>query len=107
MTMQFDRDLASKYKTLFLQVRALLLEDSSVLEIKKPRITTYQYAGTGLCHVRTRPNGVDIGFLKGVQLIDELALLKGSGKKVRVLQATHYSKQQLTYYINQAKKING
>ncbi|NQZ30790.1 MAG: DUF1801 domain-containing protein [Oceanospirillaceae bacterium] len=104
--MQFDKDLKSEYKQLFLQVRSLLLEDNNVSESKKARITTYHYAGSGLCHVRTMANGVDIGFLKGVLLEDKFGGLKGSGKKIKVFHINKPSYQELTYYINQAKQLN-
>ena len=104
--MQFDKDQKSEFKHLFLQVRDLLLEDSKVSEFKKERITIYHYAGSGLCHVRTMTNGVDIGFLKGALLEDKFGMLKGNGKKMKVLHLKKYSNKELAYYLSQAKQIN-
>ncbi len=104
--MQYDKDLKSGYKQLFLKVRELLLKNKEVSEQKKERITTYYFRGSGLCHVRTMPNGVDIGFLKGAKLQDKFGLLIGEGKKMRVLNFIQYNEQKLSYYIKQAKQIN-
>ncbi len=105
--MQYDKDLKSDHRHLFLKVRELLLEDKGVSEQKKERITTYLFGGSGLCHVRTMPNGVDIGFLKGAQFQDKFGLLQGRGKKMRVFNLKQYNEQKLGYHINQAKQING
>jgi len=104
--MQFEKDQKSEYKQLFMQVREWLLADDKVSEFKKERITTYHYAGSGLCHVRTMSEGVDVGFLKGAQLADEYQRLTGNAKKMRVLTLKKYSMKELTYYSDQAKKAN-
>ncbi len=100
--MQFEKDLASPHAELFLKVRATLLGLEGVTETKKPRITTYGTRQGGLCHLRTMPHGVDIGFLKGVQLQDEQGHLSGTGKAIRVLQLNTYDKPLIHYYLDQA-----
>jgi len=104
--MQFEKDQKSEYKQLFMQVRDFFLADDKVSELKKERITTYHYAGSALCHLRTMPEGVDIGFLKGAQLADKYQRLTGNAKKIRVLTLKKYSNKELTYYIDQAKRAN-
>lgn len=42
--MQYDKDLKSEHRHLFLKVRELLLKDKEVSELKKERITTYFFA---------------------------------------------------------------
>ena len=104
--MQYDIDIQSVYKNLFLDVRKLLLSNTEITEIKKERITTYSNKNGGICHLRTMNHGVDIGFLKGVKLEDKLSLLHGDGKTVRVLSLKGYHEIVLNYYINQALEIN-
>lgn len=104
--MQFDKDLQSVYKSLFLDIRNLLLSNPNITETKKVRITTYSHANGGICHLRTTEKGVDIGFLKGVYLEDKLALLQGKGKRIRVISLNGYHEIALSYYINQAITIN-
>ena len=60
--MQFDKDLNSDHKDLFLSVRKTILSFDGIEEIKKNKITTYSYTGSALCHLRTMPHGVDVGF---------------------------------------------
>jgi len=103
---QFEKDLESPFKRLFLEIRHYILLDKDVTEIKKERITTYHYQGSGLCHLRTMPNGVDIGFMKGVQLTDKQNLLVGNGKKIRILTLKFFSESDIFYYLDQAKLLN-
>jgi len=104
--MQFEKDQKSEYKQLFMQIRDFLLADDKVSELKKERITTYYYGGSGLCHVRTIPKGVDIGFLKGTLLVDKYQCLTGNAKKIRVLTLQRCLNKELVYYIDQAKQAN-
>jgi len=67
MTTQFEKDMQSPNKDLFLKVRALLLAMDGVEETQKPRITTFSNNKGGICHLRTMPHGIDIGFLKGAR----------------------------------------
>lgn len=103
--MQFDIDVNSTHKELFLEAREFLLT-FGFAETKKDRITTYSDNNGGICHMRTMPHGIDIGFLKGARMDDQLELLKGSGKLMRVLPLTSINKDQIEYYLNQAKAIN-
>ncbi len=104
--MQFDTDISSPHKALFLSIRKLALSFDGVEETKKERITTYSYNGSGLCHIRTMPNGVDIGFLKGAIIDDRYALLHGDTKRMRVLSLENMKEKELKYYINEAIKLN-
>ena len=83
--MQYDKDLQSEHKELFLQARAVLLSFDGMVETKKERITTYSHGKGGICHMRTMPYGVDFGFLKGAKMVDEYSVLTGKGKAIRVL----------------------
>ncbi|MGL1893964.1 MAG: hypothetical protein OCD02_20160 [Spirochaetaceae bacterium] len=105
--MQFDIDMDSTYKDLFIEARELLLSHSGIIETKKPRITTYSNSNGGICHMRTMPYGIDFGFLKGAKMEDKHGLLTGKGKAIRVLpQKESLDTEIIEYYINEAIKIN-
>lgn len=105
-TMQFDVDMQSEHRDLFMQVRQLLLESYGLQETKKDRITTYGDEYGGICHMRTMRNGVDVGFLKGVHMEDKLGQLSGTGKLMRVLSISALDKKCLKYYLDQAIRLN-
>lgn len=100
--MQFEKDMESKHKALFLKARKFLLVIENVIENKKKRITTYSTNSGGLCHVRTMEYGIDIGFLKGAKMNDKYGLLTGNGKVMRVLPLRMFDKEIVAYYIDQA-----
>lgn len=104
--MQYDNDLKSPHKALFLKARAFLLSFEGIRETKKERITTYTNKGGGICHLRTMPYGIDLGFLKGAKMEDMLGLLTGKGKAIRVLPLQELNKKAIAYYIKQAIEIN-
>ncbi|WP_276390718.1 hypothetical protein [Eudoraea chungangensis] len=104
--MQYDRDLQSEHKEVFLQARDFLLSFEGIVETKKERITTYSNKKGGICHMRTMPYGIDFGFLKGAKMEDSLGLLKGNGKAIRVLPQRELNKKAVEYYIKQAIEIN-
>ena len=103
--MQFEIDVDSKYKELFLKTREFLLT-FGLIETKKERITTYSDKNGGICHMRTMPHGIDIGFLKGSRMEDQFDLLTGPGKVMRVLPLNSINKEKIEYYLNQALVIN-
>lgn len=105
--MQFDKDLRSEFKELFLQARELLLSYEGIIETKKERITTYSNRDSGICHMRTMPYGVDFGFLKGAKMEDKFGVLTGNGKAIRVLpQKGVLNEKVIKYYIDQAIALN-
>ena len=104
--MQYNKDLQSEHKDLFLQARAFLLSFEGIIETKKERITTYSNAKGGICHMRTMPYGIDFGFLKGAKMEDKLGLLTGKGKAIRVLPQKELDKEAVEYYLKQALEIN-
>lgn len=105
--MQFDKDLASEHRELFLAARQLLLSFEGVVETKKPRITTYSNRKGGICHMRTMPYGIDFGFLKGARMEDKYGSLTGKGKSIRVLpQKGSLEEEKIRYYLEQAIRIN-
>ena len=104
--MQYDKDLQSEHKDLFMQARAFLLSFEGIIETKKERITTYSNAKGGICHMRTMPYGIDFGFLKGAKMEDKLGLLTGKGKAIRVLPQKELDKEAVEYYLKQALEIN-
>ena len=93
--MQYDNDLESEHKELFLQARKFLLSFDGIVETKKERITTYSNEKGGICHLRTMPYGIDFGFLKGAKMEDNLGLLTGNGKTIRVLPQKEWDKKLL------------
>jgi len=104
--MQFDKDMQSPFKALFLSTRKLILTYNKVTETKKDKITTYTYNGAGLCHIRTMPHGVDVGFLKGAYINDQYGLLHGHTKRMRVLSLPIMLNEALQFYLNEAIKLN-
>ncbi len=104
--MQFEKDQVSPFKDLFNRVRSALLATPGVVEAKKEKITAYSYNGSGLCHVRTMPEGVDVGFLKGAMMQDEFGMLHGETKRMRVLSLQKFQQAELAYYLEQALKLN-
>jgi hypothetical protein len=103
---QFDKDMSSSYRALFLTIREHLLTEVGLQETQKPRITTFSNAGGGICHLRTMPHGVDIGFLKGAKMADAPDQLLGNGKAMRVLSISSFDETVLDYYLSQAIKLN-
>lgn len=104
--MQYEKDLTSPHKDLFLQARELLLSFEGITETKKARITTYSNKKGGICHMRTMPYGIDFGFLKGAKMEDKFNLLTGKGKAIRVLPQQELDEDVVKYYIEQALEIN-
>jgi len=104
--MQYDKDLQSEHKELFLQAREIILSFEGIIETKKDRITTYSNKKGGICHMRTMPYGIDFGFLKGAKMEDKLGLLTGKGKTLRVLPQKELNKKAVEYYLKQAIEIN-
>ena len=104
--MQYDKDMQSIHKELFVSVRKLLLSIDGVKEEKKEKITTYSYNGSGLCHMRTMPHGIDIGFLKGFQMNDKYGLLQGKTKRMKVLPLERLLLKEVKYYIDEAVDKN-
>jgi len=104
--MQYEKDLKSEHKELFLEAREYLLSFDGIIETKKERITTYSNKKGGICHMRTMSYGIDFGFLKGAKMEDKLSLLTGKGKAIRVLPQKELNKNAVEYYINQAIEIN-
>jgi len=104
--MQFDKDMQSPHRELFEAARALLFSCEGITETKKPRITTYSDANGGICHMRTMPHGIDLGFLKGVYLDDKFDALKGTGKVMRVLSLDKMDQSLISHYLDQAIRVN-
>ena len=104
--MQYDKDMASPYKDLFLDARKILLGIEGVQETKKDKITTYSYNGSGLCHMRTMPHGIDVGFLKGFMLNDKYGLLHGDSKRMRILSLEKMKEKELKYYLDESVDKN-
>lgn len=104
--MQYEKDLKSEHKELFLEARKYLLSFKGIIETKKERITTYSNSKGGICHMRTMPYGIDFGFLKGAKMQDDLGLLTGKGKTIRTLPLKKLNKKEVEYYLKQAIKIN-
>jgi len=104
--MQYNKDLESKHKNLFLQAREFLLSFEGIVETRKERITSYSNEKGGICHMRTMPYGIDFGFLKGAQMEDKRGLLTGNGKAIRILKQKELNKESIAYYLDQAIAIN-
>ena len=104
--MQFDKDMASTHAALFREVREFLLSHETIVETIKPRITTYSDENGGICHLRTMPHGIDIGFLKGAKMVDANRRLTGKGKAIRVLPLAKFDRETVQDFVNQAFALN-
>lgn len=104
--MQFEKDMKSVHKDLFLMIRRLILSFEGIEESKKTRITTYANQYGGICHLRTMPYGVDIGFLKGSRIQDDKGLLVGKGKAIKVLKLECYQEELIRSYLEKAISLN-
>lgn len=104
--MQFEKDIRSAHRPLFKQARELLLSFDEVTETRKPRITTYSDDHGGICHLRTMPHGIDLGFLKGARMSDPNGRLSGAGKTIRVLSLKEFESETVSYFIEQAIFLN-
>ena len=104
--MQYEKDMESEFRDLFLATRQFLLSFEGIEETKKARITTYGDKNGGICHMRTTKKGGDIGFLKGAQIPDTYGLLTGKTKKMRVYAITELREDVLGYYMAESLKLN-
>lgn len=103
---QFEKDLLSNNKDLFLETRELILSYPQMMELQKSIITTFANDNGPICNMRTMNKTLEITFLKGINLKDKHKLLTGSGKEMRSLTIDNLDKEILSYYIQQAIKIN-
>jgi len=53
VSVQFDDDMKSRHKGMFVAVRRLLLSFDGITEMKKDRVTTYSLRNGGVSHLRT------------------------------------------------------
>lgn len=83
-----------------------MLSHSEITETRKERITTYSDKNGGICHMRTMPYGIDFGFLKGAKMENQLNLLTGNGKLIRILQLKELNTDAINYYFDQAINLN-
>lgn len=103
---QFQNDLESNQKNLFLQIREVLLSYKQMMELQKSIITTYANDNGPICNMRTMGKQVEITFLKGIKLKDKYKLLSGTGKEMRSMTLSEFDEELLEYYIDQAVVIN-
>lgn len=104
--MQFDADLNSEHTELFLATRELIMAciGSGASEKQSKCITSYFSPLGGICYIKTEPNGVRIGWFRGVHLDDKYGLLRGKGKTLRghTIKALGAKEQEaLQYYIEE------
>ncbi|NQZ84413.1 MAG: DUF1801 domain-containing protein [Nanoarchaeales archaeon] len=103
---QFEKDLESSSKNLFLDIREVLLSYPQMLELQKSIITTFADDNGPICNMRTMKQTVEITFLKGIKMKDRFKLLTGTGREMRSLIMHKADTEILKYYIDQAVAIN-
>lgn len=106
MMSQFQTDMTSPHRRLFNEARELLLSTDGIVETRKPRITTCSDSNGGICHLRTMPHGIDLGFLKGARMDDQHRRLTGNGKSIRILSLSEFEPALIGYYLDQAIALN-
>jgi len=102
---QFKLDLQSEHHDLFQQAPECLLSFEGVREARKPRITTYSHNNSGICHLRSMSDGIDIEFLKGTKFIDTSGRLTGESRAIRLLSLRRSERRTVTYYLLQALAV--
>lgn len=75
--MQYDLDMASPHRSLFISARAYLLSQP----------------------------GIDLGFLQGAFLADAPNRLTGAGERLRVLSLRECERDFVAYYVEQATAL--
>ena len=104
--MQYHGFFHREHEALFVEVRTFLLGFDGVTENLNTRSLSYADKYGGLCHLRTIPAGVEVGFFKGVYMQDELGLLRGDGKYKRNIYLHEMDETALLYYMIQALELN-
>ena len=86
--MQYDLDMRSEYREIFIALRDIVLSNEYVHEKKNDKQTAYYDQYSAVCFLRpdrTCNNGYCISFAKGHKLQATFPTLKGSGKITRHL----------------------
>ncbi|MFK7844701.1 MAG: DUF1801 domain-containing protein [Rhodothermales bacterium] len=104
--MQFDIEMRSKHKDLFLEIRDVLLSFDGVREKINTRSVCYHTSQGGLCHLKTTNDGVDVGFFRGIRMEDAYNMLWGAGKSKKFISLQAMNEEALVYYVVQALEIN-
>ena len=103
--MQFDKEMQSPHRDLFLQVRELLLDFDGVFERRNPKTTSYWTNKGCVCHIKSTKAGIDLGFTRGVLMEDAFGRLSGNRKFKRHLLLREMEENVLTYYVVQALEL--
>ncbi len=104
--MQFEIEMRSKHKALFLEIRDVLLSFDGVKEVINTRSVCYHTSRGGLCHLKTTAEGVDVGFFRGTRMEDAYGMLWGAGKSKKFISLKKMNEEALIYYVVQALEIN-
>mgnify|MGYP000020375661 CR=1 FL=1 len=84
--MQFDLDIRSGNKELFLHLRLLILSFDEVKEKKNAKQTSYYDTYSAVCFLRVREGRVRLSFANGARMNEQFKGLSGGSKIVRFLE---------------------
>ena len=111
--MQFDKDVTSKQSNLFFKVRDLIMSEigDEVYEKLSENITSYfskedGIKNQGFCYIKTKDDGVHIGWFRGAYIEDKYDNLFGKGKTIRghkILKLDKKQKDAIKHYIQETK----
>jgi len=86
MLLQFDQDISSKQRELFLYIRKIILSFTQIKEIKNAKQTSYKDNYSTVCMMRVRQEAVRVSFANGTRMKEQFPELLGDAKIVRFLE---------------------
>ena len=103
---KFEEDFESGNKSLFLEIREIIIGYTQMSELQKSIVTSFADSNGPICNMSTRGKSVEISFLKGIRMKDKYKLLTGTGKEMRSITITEFNEDLIRYYVDQAVTIN-
>ncbi len=86
--MQFEIDIQTDHKNLFLHLRSLILAFACITEKRNAKQTSYYDNYSAVCFLRVRRNRVRLTFANGAKMSEQFIALLGTAKIVRYLEFT-------------------
>lgn len=84
--MQYEIDITSEHRNLFLYLREIILSHIKISEVKNAKQTSYKDGYSTVCMMRVRQGLVRVSFANGTKMQEQFPLLKGDSKIVRYLE---------------------
>jgi len=84
--MQYDSDIRSDHKELFLHLRSVILSFDAIREKKNAKQTSYYDEHAAVCFLRVREERVRLSFANGAKMKERFCALLGDAKIVRYIE---------------------